>query len=406
MSEQRSSVREALIELTILIPCLNEAETIEVCIEKGMTYLARSGISGEVLIADNGSTDGSIELARKKGARVVNVAERGYGAALRAGTQAAYGRYIVMGDGDDSYDFSNLDPFVEELRDGKDLVVGNRFAGGIDEGAMPFLHRYLGNPVLSFIGRLLFQVRIHDLHCGLRGFNRDRIIDLNLHTNGMEYASEMIIIAALRDYAIVEVPTRLKKDGRSRPPHLRTWHDGWRHLRFLLMFSPRWLFLYPGLALILIGLLCVVLLLPGPFVIGQIEFDANSFIVAAIAILVGTQIVGFSLIARRFAASSGILPASPQLSALLAKITIERGLMISLAAIAVGLGGIAWCLAKWAEVDFGSLDYPLVHRVIILSLTSIVIGVQIAFTSFLLGIIDLPLQRSSSIPDRSERPSG
>lgn len=396
----------SLVELTILIPCLNEAETIEVCIEKGLAYLARSGVSGEVLIADNGSTDGSVALAESKGARVIKVPERGYGAALRAGTLAARGRFVIMGDGDDSYDFLHLDSFVEKLREGHDLVVGNRFAGGIGEGAMPFLHRYLGNPVLSFVGRLFFRANIGDFHCGLRGYNRDRMIALNLHTNGMEYASEMIIVSALRDYSIVEVPTTLKKDGRSRPPHLRTWRDGWRHLRFLLMFSPRWLFLYPGATLIVLGMLGVTLLFGGVLKVGRISFDTNSFLVSAVAILVGCQIVGFSLIARRFAASNGLLPESPRLSAMLAFVTVERGLLIALAFIALGLAGMGWCLTKWAEFDFGSLNYPIVLRVMVLSLTAIAIGVQIAFTSFLIGIIDLPLQRTASIPDRSARPSG
>ena len=397
---------DQVVELSILMPCLNEAEMIEVCIEKAMAFLARAGVSGEVVVADNGSTDGSIGLAGAKGARVVHVTERGYGAALRAGIQASRGRYVIMGDGDDSYDFLNLDAYVSKLREGVDLVVGNRFDGGIGPGAMPFLHRYLGNPVLSLIGRLFFGAPIRDFHCGLRGFNRERIIALNLHTNGMEFASEMIIVSALRNYSIAEVPTTLKKDGRSRPPHLRTWRDGWRHLRFLLMFSPRWLFLYPGLALILFGLAGVILLFSGPFMIGGIGLDANSFMVAAISILVGTQIVGFGLIARRFATSNGFLPDSKRLSTAMAVFTVERGLILAIAIIVVGIGGVTWSLSKWAALDFGSLNDPIVLRVMILSLAAIASGVQIAFTSFLLGIIDLPLRRIASVPDHSERPSG
>jgi glycosyltransferase involved in cell wall biosynthesis len=251
------------IELTILMPCLNEAETIGVCIDKAFSYLTRSGLRGEVLVADNDSTDASYAIAAEKNARVVLVRQRGYGSVLRAGIRAARGRYIVMADADDSYDLARLDDFVAKLREGYDLVIGNRFRGGISPGAMPLLHQYLGNPLLSLIGRLFFNAKIGDFHCGLRGFDRARILELKLHTTGMEFASEMIIAAALRQYAITEIPTTLKKDGRSRRPHLRTWRDGWRHFRFLLIFSPRWLFIYPGLALMLLGLLGATLLLRG-----------------------------------------------------------------------------------------------------------------------------------------------
>jgi len=388
------------IELSILIPCLNEAETIERCIEKARAFIARADINGEVVIADNGSTDGSIALAIAAGARVVQVVERGYGAALRAGIFAARGRYVIIGDGDDSYDFLNLDPFVAKLREGFDLVIGNRFRGGIEPGAMPFLHRYLGNPVLSLIGRTFFDAPIRDFHCGLRGFDRERIIALNCHTNGMEFASEMIIVATLRNYSITEVPTTLKKDGRSRPPHLRTWRDGWRHLRFLLMFSPRWLFFYPGLALIALGLVGAILLFPGPFMIGGVGLDAHTFLVAAMSILVGTQIIGFGMIARRFATANGFLPESKHLSAALAAVTVERGLIVAASATTIGIIGMAWSLAKWAALDFGPLNYPVVMRVLILSLTAIASGIQIAFTSFLLGIFDLPRRRSA--PDAAD----
>ncbi len=381
------------IELSILIPCLNEAETIEICVEKAQKFLSRAGINGEIVIADNGSTDGSFESAAKLGARIIHVEERGYGAALRAGILASFGRYVIMADGDDSYDFLNLDAFIAKLREGFHLVVGNRFLGGIGPGAMPFLHRYLGNPVLSRIGRLFFEVPIGDFHCGLRGINRENGIALNLHTTGMEFASEMIIVAALRNYKITEVPTTLKKDGRSRPPHLRTWHDGWRHLRFLLMFSPRWLFFYPGIALILFGLIGTLLLLPGPFLIGGIGLDAHTFMVASITILVGTQIIGFGLIARRFATTNGFLPESRHWASALTALTVERGLILSGIVIAIGFTGLTWSLVKWAAIDFGPLTYPLVMRILILSLTAIASGIQIGFTSFLLGILELPLQR-------------
>ncbi len=381
------------VELTILMPCLNEAETIAVCVGKARAFLARSGIAGEVLVADNGSTDGSVALAERGGARVVAVSERGYGAALRAGVAAAGGRFVIMGDADDSYDFSRLDSFVAKLRDGCDLVMGNRFAGGIAPGAMPFLHRYLGNPVLSLIGRVFFRADIGDFHCGLRAFRRDAIIGLDLRTSGMEFASEMIVRAALARLALAEVPTTLAVDGRSRPPHLRTWRDGWRHLRFLLMFSPRWLFLYPGLVLIALGAIGSAVLFPGPLMLtADFGLDEHTFLVSAMAILVGVQVVGFGVIARHFAAANGFLPRSRRLDALLSAVTLERGLIIALGAVAAGLAGVAWSLWQWALVDFGPLTAPAVMRVLTFAAVFIAIGVQLAFTVFLLGIIDLPLR--------------
>jgi glycosyltransferase involved in cell wall biosynthesis len=387
------------IELSIVMPCLNEAETIEACVEKAIAFVRRTGVSAEVVVADNGSTDNSAALARAKGAHVIAVAEKGYGAALRAGIRAARGRYVVIGDADNSYDFSRLDAFVEQLRAGHDLVMGNRFRGGIAPDAMPPLHRYVGNPVLSFLGRTFFNVRIGDFHCGLRGFDRDRILALELHTAGMEFASEMVIAAALRGYSIVEVPTTLKKDGRSRPPHLRTWRDGWRHLRFLLMFSPRWLFLYPGFALILAGLVGALVLFPGPLRVGGISFGIHTFLVAAVAMLVGTQVIGFGLVAQRFAIANGFLPESRYWAKLLAAITVERGLVFAGLIGAAGLAGLIWSLTKWAALNFGPLLHFDVLRIMILSLTAIAGGVQIAFTSFLLGIMDLPLQRSRSLSE-------
>lgn len=389
----RTAAGQPGVELTILMPCLNEAETISTCVAKAQAFLARAGIAGEVVIADNGSTDGSVELARIGGARVVAVAERGYGAALRAGIGAARGRFIVMGDADDSYDFSRLDHFVTRLRDGCDLVIGNRFAGGIAPGAMPFLHRYLGNPVLSLIGRMFFRAPIADFHCGLRGFRRDAIIGLDLRTSGMEFASEMVVRAALARLTIAEVPTTLDVDGRSRPPHLRTWHDGWRHLRFLLMFSPRWLFLYPGLALLALGSIGTMTLFDGPLMVSaRFGFDDHTFLVSTIAILVGVQVVGFGVIARQFAASNGFLPRSRYLAALLSAVSLERGLMIALSVVCTGLGGVGWALWQWALVDFGPLTAPAVMRVLTFSLVFIAIGVQLAFTVFLLGVIDMPLR--------------
>ncbi len=383
------------LELTILMPCLNEAETLAICVAKARAFLVRTGIAGEVLVADNGSTDGSVELAKRSGARVTAVAERGYGAALRGGIAAARGRFVVMGDADDSYDFSDLEAFVEKLRGGCDLVMGNRFAGGIASGAMPFLHRYLGNPALSLIGRVFFHPPIRDFHCGLRGFRRDAIARLDLRTSGMEFASEMVVRAALARLIIAEVSTTLSIDGRSRPPHLRTWQDGWRHLRFLLLFSPRWLFLYPGLALIALGAIGSAALFPGPLRITEgFELDDHTFLVAAMSILVGVQIVAFGIIARHFAAANGLLPRSRRLDALLTAVPLERGLMIALAVVAAGIGGVAWSLWQWALVDFGPLTAPAVMRVLTVALVFIATGVQVAFALFLLGVvIDLPLAR-------------
>ena len=379
------------------MPCLNEVETIPICVEKARSFLARSGVAGEVLIADNGSTDGSAALAERGGARVIAVAERGYGAALMAGIAAARGRFVIMGDADDSYDFAHLDSFVTKLRDGCDLVMGNRFAGGIAPGAMLFLHRHLGNPLLSFIGRLLFHAAVSDFHCGLRGFRRDAVLALNLRTSGMEFASEMVVRAALAKLVIAQVPTTLAVDGRSRPPHLRTWQDGWAHLRFLLMFSPRWLFLYPGLALIVLGALGTAALFPGPIMLtARFELDDHTFSVSAIAILVGVQIVGFGIIARHFVGASGLLPGSRPLAALLSAMSLERGLMIALGTVCAGLCGVGWSLWQWALVDFGPLKEPAVTRVLIFSLVFIAIGVQLAFTFFLLGIVDMPLRERKS----------
>jgi glycosyltransferase involved in cell wall biosynthesis len=394
------------LELTILLPCLNEAETIEICIEKGMSYLARSGVRGEVLVADNGSTDGSQPLATAQGARLVAVRDRGYGSALRHGILAARGRYVVMGDADDSYDLSHLEDFVEKLRQGSDVVLGNRFQGGIAPGAMPFLHRYFGNPVLSFLGRLFFGLQVGDFHCGLRAFNRERIHALNLHTTGMEFASEMLISAALRSYRICEVPTTLKKDGRSRPPHLRTWHDGWRHLSFLLMFSPRWLFIYPGFALILLGVGIAAILFPGPVDIADgIRLDVHTFLVGSIAILVGVQNLTFGLIAQRFAVKYRLLPEPKRNSRFLLSLTFERGLIVALLLTGLGMAGLAWSLLAWASVHFGPLEYPIVMRVLIISLTSIAVGTQLGFAVFLSGIMNIPNRRDQTLAAMDDSPS-
>src|ERR1700760_3659962 len=284
----KAPANDGAIELTILMPCLNEAETLAICIDKARGYLERSGVVGEVLIADNGSTDGSQLIAEEHGARVVAVPEKGYGAALIGGINAARGRFVIMGDADDSYDFENLEGMIERLRGGADLVMGNRFQGGIAPGAMPFLHRYLGNPVLSFIGRLFFSIPVGDFHCGLRGFSRQSMLDLRLQSPGMEFASEMVVKAALNGLRIEETPTTLKPDGRSRPPHLKTWRDGWRHLRFLLLHSPKWLFVYPGLVLIFLGLAGAIALSAGAVrLTSGLELDIHTLTAACFSILIG-----------------------------------------------------------------------------------------------------------------------
>jgi glycosyltransferase involved in cell wall biosynthesis len=319
------------IELSVVMPCLNEAETIGICIQKALHWMQSNGVKGEVVIGDNGSTDGSQELATNLGARVVAVPRKGYGSALMGAIEAAKGKYVIMGDSDDSYDFSNLGLFVQELRAGKDLVMGNRFKGGIEPGAMPFLHKYLGNPVLSFIGRLFFNCPVRDFHCGLRGFRQDIVSLLDLKTTGMEFASEMVVKATLFKLNIVEVPTTLKKDGRSRPPHLRTWRDGWRHLRFLLIYSPRWLFLYPGLFLMLMGTVLGALTIQGPMdIFDQVFFDTNTLLYAGALVIVGFQAVSFGVFTKTYAVQAGFLPANKSLNKFAEKLSVEAGLVLGL----------------------------------------------------------------------------
>jgi hypothetical protein len=372
------------------MPCLNEAETVATCIRKARGFLEQSGIIGEVLVADNRSTDRSVEIAIKEGALVVTVAVQGYGAAISGGIAVARGKYIIIGDADDSYDFSSLMPFVERLRAGADLVMGNRFRGGIERDAMPFLHRYLGNPVLSWLGRLFFSIHIYDFHCGLRGFRRDRICELDLRTTGMEYASEMVVRAALAGYRIEEVPTTLKKDGRSRRPHLRTWRDGWRHLRFLLMYSPRWLFLYPGIFLTVFGLFGTILLLPGTVMVGSVGFDIHTFIVACLAVLVGIQSISFAAVSQRIATIRGFLTTSPRYAAILNAMTLEVLLCVAIVVGLLGVAGVSWCVLSWASRGFGPLEYASMLRTLAVSLTAIAAALQLAFTAFLAGIMEIP----------------
>lgn len=377
------------IELTVVMPCLNEAETLATCIRKAQMFFEQSGVKGEIVVADNGSTDGSQEIAIVEGARVVPVPRRGYGAALTGGIEEARGKYIIMGDADDSYDFTALKPFLDKLRDGADIVMGNRFKGGIAPNAMPFLHRYLGNPVLSWLGRLFFNIPTGDFHCGLRGFSRNRIRELNLRTTGMEFASEMVVRASLAQYQIDEVPTKLKPDGRSRPPHLRTWRDGWRHLSFLLMYSPRWLFLYPGILLLSLGIGAGIFLFPGGKTIGGVGFDIHTLIVSGFFLIIGTQAISFALLAQRFGTAHQIMPPSG-FSWLLNCLTLERILIVAAALFLAGLAGLIASTLEWASTGFGPLEYSSMLRVILLSMTVMTIGAQLAFTAFLSSIVEIP----------------
>jgi len=372
-------------ELSVVLPCLDEAETLAACITKAQDSMARLGIEGEVVVADNGSTDGSPEIALAHGARVVSVPRRGYGAALRHGITAAEGTYVVMADADDSYALDDLGPFVAALRGGADLVMGDRFAGGIEPGAMNGLHRYLGNPILSFLGRLLFHVPVHDFHCGMRGFRRNRMVALDLRTDGMEFASEMVVRAALADLDIVEVPTTLRPAGRTRGPHLRTWRDGWRHLRYLLVFSPRWLFLYPALALVLGGTAVFAALWAGSVTVGALTFDVQTMTVAATAIVVGLQAGGLALVARAYAFRLGLLPRNHRLERVLDHFTLELGLVVGALMVAAGVAAFAGAAMHWSSTDFGRLTTDDM-RLPLAGMLLVAAGTQVVMVSFLLSL--------------------
>lgn len=377
------------VELSVVMPCLNEAETLETCIQKAQRFFEKEGVRGEVVIADNGSTDGSQEIAERNGARVIAVADKGYGNALRGGIEAAYGNYVIMGDADDSYDFLNLMPYLEKLREGYDLVMGNRFKGGIKKGAMPFLHRYLGNPVLSFIGRLFFKSKIGDFHCGLRGFSKEAYQRMELKTTGMEFASEMIVKASLGNMKIAEVPTILSPDGRTRPPHLNTWRDGWRHLRFLLLYSPRWLFFIPAMFLMVAGALVSIRLLMGPITIGSVRFDVHTLLFSAAGFLIGFQLLLFYGLTKVYTVENGLLPKSNQYDSLFRFINLERGLVVGLLMMIAGivLSGIAYY--RWNLIGFGDIEDFNVLRLVIPSVTLLLLGVQVILFSLFFSVLGL-----------------
>jgi len=386
---RRDRPSERDVELTILMPCLNEAETVAVCVRKAVKFLADHHVVGEVVVADNGSTDDSQRLAEEAGARVVPVQEPGYGSALQGGINAARGEYVIMGDADDSYDFTALVPFLDRLRAGADLVMGNRFRGGIQPGAMPALHRYLGNPVLSFIGRLFFRAKLGDFHCGLRGFRRDSVLSLGLQTSGMEFASEMVVRATLAGQRVEEVPTTLSPDGRSRPPHLRSWRDGWRHLRFLLLFSPRWLFFIPGTVLIALGLALGLAVLPGPIKLAGTSYNVKALAVACAMVVIGFQSVLCALFTQVHASAEGFLPQDPKVSRLLQAWTLERGLWLGGLLASAGIVGLAESFARWQGGGFGQLDVISSLRVLVPSVTALIVSCQMILGTFFLAVLNI-----------------
>jgi glycosyltransferase involved in cell wall biosynthesis len=377
------------IELSVVMPCLNEAETLEICIRKAQKALREANISGEVVIADNGSSDGSVDIAERLGARVVHIKAKGYGNALMGGIAAAAGKYVVMGDADDSYDFAHIARFIEPLRQGSDLVMGNRFRGGIQKAAMPPLHRYFGNPALTWLGRLFFRSPVGDFYCGLRGFRKDAYERMGLRTTGMEFATEMIVKATLLRLQIAEVPTTLSPDGRSRPPHLRTWRDGWRTLRFFLLYSPRWLFLYPGMALMLAGAVLGAWLLPAPRAVGSVIFDVHTLVYAAAFVLLGFQAIAFAVFTKFFAISEGLLPPDGTLDSLFRYITLEVGLAVGALLTSAGLGLSVYSVSSWGSKHFGPLDYSHTMRLVIPAALFLTLGAQTVFASFFMSVLGL-----------------
>lgn len=381
----------AELQVTLLMPCLNEAETIAGCVAEARAALARAGVAGEVLVADNGSTDGSQALATAGGARVVDVAARGYGNALAAGIRAARGRYVLMGDADGSYDFGELPRFLERLNGGADLVMGCRLpvgGGRIMPGAMPWKHRWIGNPVLSALGRLFFAAPVHDFHCGLRAFRRDAIQGLGLQCPGMEFASEMVVRASMSGLKLAEVPITLRPDGRSRPPHLRSWRDGWRHLRFMLLFSPRWLFLMPGATLAALSLVAFLLLLSGPVPVGGVTFDVSTLILAGSGLVTGIQLVLVGILAKAAAVGLGIAPPTPLLARLQGQGPVELGLLAGAILLLIGLGYTLWAVERWREAGFGDLSPDASIRIVVPAVTAVAIGIQLAFSGFVLATIE------------------
>jgi glycosyltransferase involved in cell wall biosynthesis len=380
-------------EITIVMPCLNEAQTLKACIEEGLKAFADNHLNGEIIIADNGSTDGSQDIAAANGARVVHVREKGYGYALRAGIEAAKSEFILMGDADSSYDFGHVRFFVEELRKGYDLVMGNRFRGGIQPGAMPWKNRHIGNPILSSIGRILFACPCKDFHCGLRAFTKTAFDKMALRTGGMEFASEMVIRATLLKLKITEIPTILRPDGRNRPPHLRPWRDGWRHLRFMLLYSPRWLFLYPGIILILAGLALGGRLLYGPLQIASVTLDVHTLFFCAVAILIGFQSILFALMTKIFAVQNGLVPAEAALDKTMQRVSLESGLILGVILFVLGFLLASSAFLSWGDSGFGNLSPENTLRIVIPGGCLLALGCQIILGSLFLSILNLKISK-------------
>ena len=393
IQSNNSNPQHSKVEFSIVMPCLNEADTLETCIKKARKSIEQHQLSAEIIVADNGSSDGSQLIAESNGAYVVNVEDRGYGAALNAGIAAAKGRYIIMGDADDSYDFSEMTPFVEKLREGCDFVIGCRFpigGGKIMPGAMPLKHRFLGNPLLSRMGQVFFRSSITDFHCGLRGFTKEAFQRMDLHTTGMEFASEMAAKATLLKMRIAEIPITLHKDGRSREPHLRSWRDGWRHLRFMLMYCPRWLFFYPGALLFILGAISfLMILIKGPITLGGIGFESNSLLVSGMALLIGFQLMSFYVFTKVFAISEGFLPLDKKIKQFTKIFSLESGIFAGTAFFILGLGILIDAFLIWRQLDFGYLSQFVKMKYIIPAITLMLLGVQVVLSSFFLSILGL-----------------
>src|SRR6202165_5401300 len=383
--QQQAGPSPRPVEISIVMPCLNEAETLATCIQKAQQAIRKDGLSAEIIVADNGSTDGSQLIATELGARLVPVKRKGYGSALIGGIDAAHGELVIMGDADDSYDFTAIAPLIAKLREGCDLVVGNRFLGGIQPGAMPWSHRWIGNPILTLISRVFFHTPVGDAHCGLRGFRKDAYERMRLRATGMEFASEMVIKASLKGMRIAEVPVALRPDGRSRPPHLRTWRDGWRHL----LFSPRWLFLYPGLALFAVGVLLSALLIPGPMHVGGVSLDIHTLLVAGFLALLCYQLVLFAVFTKIFAVRTGFHPPHPLLEKVFRYVTLEVGLAAGTLMVLVGLVALVLAVASWRAVGFGNLDPSLTMREVIPAVVLLALGTQTVFASFFISILSI-----------------
>jgi len=378
-------------ELSIVMPCLNEAETIGDCIDMTMRFIDTHKINAEVIVADNGSSDSSQDIAESKGARVVHVEERGYGSALMGGINAANSKFVIMGDSDGSHDLENLMPFLKKLREGYELVVGNRFKGGIGKKTMSFANRYIGNPILSGLGRVFFHSNIKDFHCGLRGFTKKAYEEINLRTSGMEFASEMIVKATLKNIKITEVPVKMLPSGRPGPAHLKPFRDGWRHLRFLLLFSPRWLFLYPGIFMIIAGIAINLWLLPG----SKLTLDIHTMLYAAAMIIIGTQGVSFAILTKVFAVQEELLPEHRRLNKLLKYATLEKGIFIGIVIFLIGFGGVLFSLVLLERGWFKELSINSTMRIVIISATLLMVSFQIFFSSFFYSILKLKFHKES-----------